>query len=207
MSSTNHSPGATATEPKPALIERDADLGVLSAAIARAQDGDGALVVIEGPPGIGKSSLLRAARAEAGVRGVRWLYARGGELERDFPYGVARQLLERPARAGGERLLSGAAALARAPLGLDDRTQAADSELSGAHGLYWLVCNLADRAPVVLVVDDAHWADEPSLQFLIYLARRLEGLPVGVLAAVRSGLHGDLVAELTAGPEAGLLAP
>jgi DNA-binding CsgD family transcriptional regulator len=205
MSSTNQRPTATAREP--ALIERDADLGVLSAALAGAQGGDGGLVVIEGPPGIGKSALLHAARAEATTRGVRSLCARGGELERAFPYGVARQLLERPARAGGEQLLSGAAALARAPLGLDDGTQATDSELSGAHGLYWLVCNLADQAPVVVVVDDAHWADESSLQFLIYLVRRLEGLPVAVLLAVRSGHHGDLVAELTAGPDARLLAP
>jgi hypothetical protein len=53
-----------------------------------------------------------------GARGVRWLYARGGELERDFPYGVARQLLERAALAGGDEMLAGAAALARAPLGL-----------------------------------------------------------------------------------------
>jgi DNA-binding CsgD family transcriptional regulator len=190
-----------------ALIERDGELGVLSGAIAGAEGGVGALVVIEGPPGIGKSALLGAARVEAEGRGVRSLYARGGELERGFPYGVARQLLERAARAGRKRLLAGAAGLARAPLGLEDGRQATDSELSGAHGLYWLVCNLVERAPVVLIVDDAQWADDPSLRFLLYLVRRLEELPVAVLVAVRSGEDGELVAGLLAAPGARLVAP
>ena len=44
------------------------------------------------------------------------------------------------------------------------------------HGLYWLVANLADETPVAVVVDDAHWADEPSLRFLAYLARRVDAL-------------------------------
>jgi DNA-binding CsgD family transcriptional regulator len=189
------------------LIERDADLGVLSAAIAGAGRGAGALVVIEGPPGIGKSALLGAAREAAAARGIGVLSARGGELERAFPYGVARQLLERAASAGGERLLGGAAGLARAPLGFGDAGQAADSELSGAHGLYWLVCNMAERAPVVLIVDDAQWADEPSLGFVLYLARRLDGLPVAVLLAVRSGEEGELVAGLLAAPGARVLVP
>jgi hypothetical protein len=109
---------------------------VLSAAIAGAVGGVGALVVIEGPPGIGKSALPSAARAEARARGVRSLYARGGELERAFPYGVALQLLERSARSEAEPLLVGAAGLARAPLGIDDGSQGAESELSGAHGLH-----------------------------------------------------------------------
>ena len=205
MSSTEQARAPRATGS--ALIERDADLGVLSDAIARAEGGVGGLVVIEGPPGIGKSALLGAARAGARAHGISVLYARGGELERGFPYGVARQLLERPAQAGGEGLLAGAAGLARAPLGLEDSSQASDSELSGAHGLYWLVCNLAERAPVVLIVDDAQWADDPSLGFLLYLVRRLEDLPVAVLVAVRPGEEGELVAGLVAAPGARLLAP
>lgn len=52
-------------------------------------------------------------------------------------------------------------------------------------GLYWLVAELAARAPVALVVDDAHWADAPSLRFLGHLLRRLDGLPVGVVLALR----------------------
>ena len=55
------------------------------------------------------------------------------------------------------------------------------------HGLYWLVVNLAAGRPVLIAVDDAHWADEPSLRWLAYLAPRLEGLAAGMLVALRQG--------------------
>jgi len=60
----------------------------------------------------------------------------------------------------------------------------------GPHGLYWLTVNLADRAPLVLAVDDVHWADEASLRFGGYLARRLDGLPVLLVLAARTGEPG-----------------
>ena len=53
------------------------------------------------------------------------------------------------------------------------------------HGLYWLTANLADRRPLLIAVDDVHWADEASLRWLAYLAPRLEGLAVAVLLALR----------------------
>src|SRR5262249_12838667 len=55
---------------------------------------------------------------------------------------------------------------------------APDRSFAVLHGLYWLACNLASSKPVLLVVDDAHWADEPSLRWLAYLATRLEGLSI-----------------------------
>ncbi len=55
------------------------------------------------------------------------------------------------------------------------------------HGLYWLVANLAERAPLLLAIDDVQWADEPSLRFLLYLARRLDGVPVAVALTLRTG--------------------
>jgi hypothetical protein len=55
------------------------------------------------------------------------------------------------------------------------------------HGLYWLLSNLSDNAPVALSVDDLHWSDTESLQFLNYLAPRLDGLPLAVLVSTRSG--------------------
>ena len=67
-----------------------------SAADWTAARGRGAAVVLEGPAGIGKTSLVAAARRLAADRGLRSLAARGGELERDFAYGVVRQLFERP---------------------------------------------------------------------------------------------------------------
>ena len=78
-----------------------------------------------------------------------------------------------------QSLLSGAAGLAVPVLwqsGADGHTAARAEPAAALHGLFWLVSNLAEREPLMLVVDDAHWADHPSLRFLAYLARRLSGL-------------------------------
>ena len=61
-----------------------------------------------------------------------------------------------------------------------------DVAFATLHGLYWLVVNLAERAPLLLAIDDAQWADEPSLRFLLHLAHRLAGLPVVVALTMRS---------------------
>ena len=57
-----------------------------------------------------------------------------------------------------------------------------ESSYARLHGLYWLCANLAADAPLLVCVDDAQWADEPSLSFLGFLARRLEDLPVALVA-------------------------
>src|SRR5262249_10531759 len=62
-----------------------------------------------------------------------------------------------------------------------------DAPYAAMHGLYWLIANLAARRPLVIAVDDAHWADAPSLRWLAPLAARIEGLPAALLLAVRSG--------------------
>ena len=66
------------------------------------------------------------------------------------------------------------------------------------HGLYWLVSNLAATRPLLIAVDDAHWADEPSLRWLAYLAPRLGGLAAGLLVAWRQGDPADTGAPLLA---------
>jgi DNA-binding CsgD family transcriptional regulator len=178
-----------------ALLERDQELGAIWDGLAKARGGDGRSVLVEGPSGIGKSALLLAARTQARDAGFRVLSAAGGELEADFPYGVVRQLFE-PDLAGdpdGENLLTGAAALARPVLAVQkaSRSRVGDnSGLEALHGLYWLTVNLAAASPVLLAVDDVHWCDGASLRFLLYLRRRLEGLPLLLLLAVRPGEPG-----------------
>ena len=168
-------------------LERFDELREIDAAFEAGGQGDGRLVLVEGPPGIGKTHLLREAAARA-PEGFEVLRARGDELEAGLPFGVVLQLFEgRLARATGEErdaLFADAAALAR-PLLLPH----ADPETADAaalrRGLYWLTSNLTGGGPLALIVDDLHWADAQSLEWLGYLARRLEGLPLVVLAASR----------------------
>ena len=63
----------------------------------------------------------------------------------------------------------------------------AERTASVLHGLYWLVANLAERSPLVLLVDDAHWLDPASARFLVYLSRRIDSLPVLLAVAARGG--------------------
>ena len=174
-------------------MERERELGVLSALIEAACRGTGQLAVVEGAAGIGKTRLLAATRAEAQQAGMRVLGARGSELEREFAYGVVRQLFE-PAltsagHAGRTELLSGAAGQAAVLLGHVDAAAASstggDVSFATLHGLYWLAANLCARKPLMLVVDDLHWSGVPSLRFLTYLLSRLDGLPLLVLVGLR----------------------
>src|SRR5689334_19912337 len=105
-----------------ALLDRGRELEAIGLRLDRACRGDGSLVVIEGPAGIGKTTLVRAAVALARKRGMTVLQGRGGVLEQQLEYGVARQLVERPVlQADPERraqLLAGPAAASSAALGM-----------------------------------------------------------------------------------------
>jgi DNA-binding CsgD family transcriptional regulator len=202
------------------VLERDAELARIEAAVARAQEGHGSLLVVEGPAGIGKSALIGAARALSDAAGARTLRARGGELERDFAFGVVRQLLEPalaeiPARARDD-LLQGPAGVAGRLLGLPGarsdggEAAASDASFTVLHGLYWLCANLSGDRPLVLTVDDAHWADAPSLRFLAFLLPRLEELSLALVVATRpeaESAAAPLLALLLADPLARVLRP
>jgi ATP/maltotriose-dependent transcriptional regulator MalT len=146
------------------------------------------LVAIEGPPGIGKTRLLDETAALARDGGAGVLSARGSELERALPFGVMRQLLEPVlvAASGGERarLLEGAAALAEPALTPRGEAPPADT-FAILSGIYWLIANLASARPLVLCVDDLHWADNPSLRALAYLLVRLDGVDAQLCVAQR----------------------
>ena len=199
------------------LLERDAELAALQAAVAAARAGEGRLVVLEGSAGIGKSSLLAESRAIASGAGMRVLGARAGEHEAEFAFGVVRQLFEQLfANASVEQraeLLAGAAGLVELLFPAVQPGPApalADSPFAIQHGLYWLAANLAYLQPTCLIVDDLHWADGPSLHWLGYLVRRLEGLPLIVIAATRPPEQGHdpaLLDELLADPAALIIQP
>ena len=195
------------------MLERSRELELLGDVLNRTAAGQGQVVVIEAAAGIGKTSLLRAALQSAGDAGFTCLRARATELERDFAFGMVRQLLEPTvARATGaeeERLFAGAAALSRPLFGAGvSPGSAIDGSFSMLHGLYWLLNNLADEGPVALAVDDVQWSDAESLRFLNYLAPRIDGLALAVIATTRSGdaITPDM-ARLAASPETTVLRP
>jgi DNA-binding NarL/FixJ family response regulator len=180
---------AVETDPTP-LLERDQELARIAAAIAAGGEGAGRLLIVEGDPGAGKSSVLAHSAVEAAGQGARALMARGGVFEQAAGFGVAQQLFE-PSLSGRSsenlgRLFEGAAALARPLLGGGEVAVPVDP-IQARHGLYWLLANLAEEGPIALLLDDAQWCDGPSLDWLLYLARRIEGLPVTVIITVGLG--------------------
>src|SRR5512133_2301705 len=199
-----------------ALLERHEELATIESGLSRARAGFGSFVVVEGPPGIGKTALLAAARTAAVDDGMRVLRSRGTELERDFAFGVVRQLFE-PVLAdlpeadrvdllqGGSGPAAGLLGLLGAPAVEGEQLSDVDRSFAILHGLYWLCANLSGAQPLCLVVDDAHWADVPSLRYLAFLLTRLEGLNVAVVVATRSrepGTSAELIDTLTTDPSA-----
>ena len=172
------------------LLERDVELARLTALLAQAQAGSGAVAAIEGPAGIGKTALLEALRRQAADRGVRSLRARGRVLEAGMAFAVMRQLMEpvvlSSSAADRRRLLAGPARFGAGALGLPGGA-APDSEFAAIHGLYWLVANLAERTPLLVTVDDVLWVDGPSLSWLAYLGPRAAELRVLVVVTAREG--------------------
>jgi DNA-binding CsgD family transcriptional regulator len=196
------------------LLERDAELAVLEELIGGA--GQARLLAIAGPPGIGKTSLIQEAQIRGHAAGMLVLGARGSELERTFSFGVVRQLFEpflvRLSEEERSKFLVGAAGLSRPVFEPDVLTvePAAESSLPLLHGLYWLAANISSRRPLLLVVDDLHWSDLPSLRWLTYLLPRLDGLEVSLIVALRpkeAGEAPELLSQIVSDPEATIVEP
>jgi DNA-binding CsgD family transcriptional regulator len=195
-----------------ALLEREQELATIEALLSATGEGSGGLLTIEGEAGAGKTTLLEAADRLGGERSMRVLRARAGEYERDFPYGVMRQLFE-PLLADASRragLLAESAALAAPVFDPQAPLRESGDPFAIQHGLYWLVADLAADLPLLLLVDDAQWADLASLQALVYLGRRLGELPAALVLGVRTGEpgpHEKLLDELRGEPVARSLVP
>ncbi|MBE8516867.1 AAA family ATPase [Amycolatopsis sp. H6(2020)] len=179
----------------------------MTALVAAAGAGRGGLLLVEAAAGLGKSTLLDRAAGMARDQGHLVLRARGHELETAFAWGVARTLFEGAALGGPEaELLTGPAAAARLVLGAAEEPgdlPAADAAFAIVHGLYWLAVRLAERTPLLITVDDAQWADGPSLRWLTFLLGRLSELPIVVLVATRPGASGEdgLLVQVAGDPD------
>jgi DNA-binding NarL/FixJ family response regulator len=176
-------------KPGSLLLERERELESLDALIGEVEVGQAQVGLVEGTAGIGKSRLLGELRERAAARGFRVLVGRAGALEREFAFGAVRQLFD-PVLTDPEerkRLLTGAAAGAGPVLTAFEETpgeQAAGASFAALHGLYWLTANIATE-PTLVAIDDLHWCDVPSLRFVAYLARRLDGLPILLAGTLR----------------------
>ncbi|MFX4292335.1 ATP-binding protein [Streptomyces bohaiensis] len=192
------------------LVQRDGELGAIREALAEAARGRSSLTVVTGPLGAGRSALLHALFRCTAPGAARPLWATAAPEERDVPFGVVRQLLDGllldglPAREeppGGDGPCDDVLGKSEgrpdavrhppAPTGAD-----ADADTAGgdpgtvADALLALPAEPGTHAPPLILVDDLHWADAPSLRWLARAASRPDGPGLVLVCSVRNGEPG-----------------
>jgi DNA-binding CsgD family transcriptional regulator len=175
--------GVPLVDAGPELIEREEESAVLDGLVDHLRDGGGA-VVVRGEAGIGKSVLLQRARRRAEVQGARPLATVGVESEAELPFAGLHQLL-RPVIRDLVQLPESQRQTLEAALGLGVDLEPDPYRVAIA--AFQLICEVADSAPVVLIVDDAQWLDTSTLSVIAFIGRRLEAEHVALVAAIRSG--------------------
>lgn len=163
----------------PPLVGRRGELGMLRCELDAVRAGRPRLVIVEGSAGVGKTALLHRFLGEVGD--LRTLRATGEEVEAFLPYGVIAQLV----RAAHVDVPEALSSLGASSLSLDP--------ISVGAGLVELLGTLQTGAPVGVVIDDAQWADRPSLQALLFALRRLEADRVLTLISTRDSIPGELL--------------
>lgn len=164
------------------LYGRDPERAQIGALLDAARSSRSGALVVSGEAGIGKTALLEDARDRATDMHV--LAARGVESESELPFAALHQLL-RPALAHVERLPQPQATALRGALGLGEGA-AQERFLVFAASLS-LLSELAERRPVLCLVDDAHWLDAASADALRFVARRLDAEGIVILFGAREG--------------------
>ncbi|WP_405151411.1 AAA family ATPase [Sphaerisporangium sp. NBC_01403] len=183
------------------VLHRDIELRVIQEALSAAYAGKPSVLVILGPRGIGKTTLLHAALAEMSHAGAV-LTARGHPAEHDFPFGVVRQLFDPlPGPPPAEP--------SPGPLGHMYEGQGALVAPDLLQSLYRATRSITGTQPLIIAIDDADHADAQSAQWCSYIARRLDSLPiVMILTADSQSRRGhDIIRDITALPYARLLRP
>ena len=166
------------------LLERAAEVAAITAAIDVAVAGSGSVLLVEGAAGIGKTRLLAHACDRAAAAGMTVLTARAAEYEDGYAWGVVTQLFDSELRSSSGGTREDAATLAARALIQPERPRDEDA-YAVLHGQYWLTADIAQRAPLLLAIDDLQWADAPSQRFLAHLTRRLGDLRVLLAVTVR----------------------
>jgi DNA-binding CsgD family transcriptional regulator len=190
-------PVAIATVPQTApLVGRDRELAILQSALDRAGEHQGGAVILDGEAGIGKTRLaleLRARAQEAGVLVAGATCYESGWSPPFAPWSLVMGEIGRKAleEQPGPRLNVLFEAM---PDLRDDRTGERPPTLSpeekrirATDAVARLLFDVADRRPLLVVLDDLHWADQASLDVVAYLARLLTGAPLLLLGTYRTG--------------------
>ncbi|MEU7043396.1 AAA family ATPase [Streptomyces varsoviensis] len=201
-----------------ALFEREREIAAAERAVdsfcGHAAAGDaplGGLLLYSGEAGLGKTALLTEVRRIAMERGhCTVLSARGSESVRSVPFHVVRQLLQpaiAPMSAAARKDLFGAwYDIAGPALGVAPPGEGQPDPQGVRDGIDWVITRLArNTAPLVLVIDDAHWADGESLAWLTSFAVRLPELPLLVVLSYRPDElpeHDPAFADLVGGRDA-----
>jgi DNA-binding CsgD family transcriptional regulator len=165
------------------LIGREGLIGEVTGVIQAARRSQGGAVVLRGPAGIGKSSLLAVARSAGTVAGMRVLAAEGVRNESGLAFAGLHQLI-RPLLGELAQLPGEQAELLRSAFG-DSRAGA--DRFGIALATLDLLAEAAARQPVLMLADDAQWLDEPTTDVLAFVGRRLAIEPIAMLACIRDG--------------------
>jgi class 3 adenylate cyclase/tetratricopeptide (TPR) repeat protein len=180
----------------PTLIGRDVEIGRLVELLEAASGGSGRTALIGADAGLGKSALLREFLGRARERGARVLFGECSEIEARRPFGPVIDAFAATGMALPEVLRVGG----------PGAQSVSELERYRAHaGLADALASAARSQPLVLAIDDVHWADEATLELVPYLARKLRSARVLVVAAYRTDeLHrthplNHVLAELSRG--------
>ena len=165
------------------LLGRSAEVEVLTG-LLDGVDRTGAARVLRGAPGSGESRLLSEAIALAEERQMNVLATAGVQSEARLAFAGLQQLL-RPVRLQAAGLTATHQAVLDAALGLGDDQPPEHFRIALA--VLDLLSDAATDRPLLLVAEDAHWLDQPSVDVLGFVARRLESDPIVLLAAARDG--------------------
>ena len=174
----------SADTPAIGLIGRDREVRALAERMHAARGQGGGALLVRGDAGIGKSSLLESARAHAEAMGFEILTTTGVQSEAHLPFAGLHQLL-RPILHRLDRVPDSYSRAIRGAFGLSD--QSAPNPFLIALSILHLLCESEEPAPILLLVDDAHWLDTPTAGALAFVARRLESDPIMLVGAMRDG--------------------
>lgn len=180
------------------LLDREYQLAAIEAILGHAREGRGEALLIEGHVGIGKTRLHEAALDSARQLGFRVMRAAGAELERHMAFGIAAQLLttrfdELSSKDHQAMLADRARSLVSDSRGGGNLLEGSD--LSLVHSVFTVVATDDQARPTLLAIEDLHWCDTASLEFVLYLLHRLDELPMALVMTRRTGM-GEEVSDV-----------